>query len=106
MSKVPGLGDLFKQAQDLQERLQRVQEEAASRTVEASAGGGMVRATVNGRLELVSLQIEPGAISGGDVEMLQDLVIAAVNQALRSAQAQMADEMSKLTGGLKLPGMG
>ena len=106
MSKLPGIGDLFKQAQDLQARLQRVQEEAAARTVEASAGGGMVRATVNGRLELVRLQIEPAALAGGDVEMLQDLVIAAVNQALRSAQQQMADEMSKLTGGLKLPGMG
>ena len=106
MSKIPGIGDLFKQAQDLQERMQRVQEEAAGRTVEASAGGGMVKATVNGRLELVRLQIEPGALAGGDVEMLQDLVIAAVNQALRSAQQQMADEMSKLTGGLKLPGLG
>ncbi|HSP99031.1 MAG TPA: YbaB/EbfC family nucleoid-associated protein [Candidatus Dormibacteraeota bacterium] len=106
MSKVPGIGDLFKQAQDLQERLQRVQEDAAARTVEATSGGGMVRATVNGRLELVRLQIEPGALAGGDVEMLQDLVIAAVNQALRSAQQQMADEMSKLTGGLKLPGLG
>jgi DNA-binding YbaB/EbfC family protein len=106
MSKVPGIGDLFKQAQDLQERLQRVQEEAAARTVDASAGGGMVKATVNGRLELLRLQIEPGALAGGDVEMLQDLIIAAVNQALRSAQQQMADEMSKLTGGLKLPGMG
>jgi len=106
MTKLPGIGDLFKQAQDLQARLQRVQEEAAARTVEASAGGGMVRATVNGRLELVRLQIEPAALAGGDVEMLQDLVIAAVNQALRSAQQQMADEMSKLTGGLKLPGMG
>jgi DNA-binding YbaB/EbfC family protein len=66
----------------------------------------MVRATVNGRLELVRLQIDPAALEGGDVEMLQDLVIAAVNQALRSAQQQMADEMSKLTGGLKLPGLG
>jgi DNA-binding YbaB/EbfC family protein len=106
MSKVPGIGDLFKQAQDLQERLQRVQAEAGERTVEASAGGGMVRATVNGRLEVLRLQIEPGALEGGDIEMLQDLVIAAVNQALRNAQQQMADEMSKLTGGLKLPGLG
>ena len=106
MSKVPGIGDLFKQAQDLQERLQRVQAEAGERTVESSAGGGMVRATVNGRLEVLRLQIEPGALEGGDVEMLQDLVIAAVNQALRNAQQQMADEMSKLTGGLKLPGLG
>ena len=101
-----GIGDLFKQAQDLQERLQRVQEEAATRTVDASAGGGMVKATVNGRLEIVRLQIEPSVLQGGDIEMLQDLVIAAVNQAVRAAQQQMADEMSKLTGGLKLPGMG
>ena len=101
-----GIGDLFKQAQDLQERLQRVQEEAAGRTVEAAAGGGMVKATVNGRLELVALHIEPSVLQGGDVEMVQDLVIAAVNQAVRAAQQQMADEMSKLTGGLKLPGMG
>ncbi len=100
-----GIGDLFKQAQDLQERLQRVQAEAAERTVDASAGGGMVKATVNGRLELVSLHIEPSVLQGGDVEMLQDLVIAAVNQAVRGAQQQMADEMSKLTGGLKLPGL-
>lgn len=104
--KIPGIGDLFKQAQELQERLQRVQEEAGGRTVEASAGGGMVRATVNGRLELVKLEIEPSVIQGGDREMLQDLVIAAVNQAVRAAQQQMADEMGKLTGGLKLPGMG
>jgi DNA-binding YbaB/EbfC family protein len=101
-----GIGDLFKQAQDLQERLQRVQEEAAERTVDASAGGGMVKATVNGRLELVRLHIEPSVLQGGDVEMVQDLVIAAVNQAVRGAQQQMADEMSKLTGGLKLPGLG
>jgi len=101
-----GIGDLFKQAQELQEQLQRVQEEASTRTVDASAGGGMVKATVNGRLELVRLQIEPSVLQGGDVDLLQDLVIAAVNQAVRAAQQQMADEMSKLTGGLKLPGLG
>jgi DNA-binding YbaB/EbfC family protein len=106
MTKIPGIGDLFKQAQGLQERLQRVQEEAATRTVEAASGGGMVRATVNGRLELLKLSIDPAVLRDGDVAMLEDLVIAAVNQALRSAQQQMADEMSKLTGGLKLPGMG
>jgi DNA-binding YbaB/EbfC family protein len=100
-----GIGDLFKQAQDLQEQLQRVQAEAAERTTEASSGGGMVTATVNGRLELVRLHIEPSVLQGGDVEMLQDLVIAAVNQAVRGAQQQMADEMSKLTGGLKIPGL-
>lgn len=106
MTKVPGIGDLFKQAQALQERLQQVQADAAARTVEATAGGGMVTATVNGRLELTALRIEPAALEGGDVELLQDLVIAAVNKALSTMQQQMADEMSKLTGGLKLPGMG
>ncbi len=104
--KIPGIGDLFQQAQALQERLQLLQSEAGARTVDGSAGGGMVRATVNGRMELLRLSIEPAVLQGNDPEMLQDLVIAAVNQALRAAQQQMADEMSKLTGGLKLPGMG
>ncbi|MGD9762531.1 MAG: YbaB/EbfC family nucleoid-associated protein [Candidatus Binatia bacterium] len=105
MSKTPGLGDLFKQAQQLQERLQQVQEEAAQRTVEASAGGGMVKVTVNGRLELLRLQIEPSLLQSGDLEMVQDLLVVAVNQGLRAAQQAMADEMGKLTGGLKIPGM-
>jgi nucleoid-associated protein EbfC len=105
MSKGMGFGDIVKQAQELQERLARVQEEAAVRTVEASAGGGMVKATVNGRLEVVHLHIEPSVLEGGDVQMLEDLIIAAVNQGIRAAQQQMADEMSKLTGGLKIPGL-
>lgn len=106
MSKAPGLGELFKQAQALQEQLQRVQEDAAKRTVEASAGGGMVKVTINGRLEIVALHIEPSLLQSGDIEMLQDLVVAAVNQGLRAAQQSMADEMNKLTGGLKMPGLG
>lgn len=106
MSKTPGFGELFKQAQELQQRLQRVQEEAAQRTLEASAGGGMVKVSVNGRLEIVRLQIEPSLLRSGDVEMLQDLVIAAVNQGLRAAQQAVSEEMSKLTGELKLPGLG
>lgn len=105
MSKGLGLGNIVKQAQDLQARLAKVQEEASSRTVEASAGGGMVSVTVNGRLEVVRLQIEPQVLEGGDVQMVQDLVIAAVNQAIRGAQEQMAQEMGKLTGGLKIPGV-
>lgn len=105
MSKI-GIGDIVKQAQDLQARLSKVQEEAASRTVEASAGGGMVSVTVNGRLEVVRLAIDPQVVAGGDREMLQDLVVAAVNQGIRNAQKMMAEEMSKLTGGLKLPGLG
>ena len=106
MSRGLGLGDIVKQAQELQERLSKVQEEAAGRTVDASAGGGMVKVTVNGRLEVVRLRIEPQVLAGGDVEMLQDLIAAAVNEGIRSAQRMMADEMSKLTGGLKIPGLG
>jgi DNA-binding YbaB/EbfC family protein len=101
-----GFGNIVKQAQELQERLARVQEEAASRTVDASAGGGMVTVTVNGRLEIIRLKIEPQVLQSGDAEMLQDLVTAAVNEAIRAAQKMMADEMSKLTGGLKIPGLG
>jgi DNA-binding YbaB/EbfC family protein len=105
MSKGVGFGNIVKQAQELQERLAKVQEEAASRTVEASAGGGMVKATVNGRLEVVRLHIEAAVLQSGDTQMLEDLIVAAVNQGIRAAQQQMADEMSKLTGGLKIPGL-
>lgn len=97
--------DLFKQAQEMQARLAEIQKEAARRTVEATAGGGMVTAVVSGRLELVSLRIEKQVLESGDAEMLQDLVIAAVNQGIRSAQQMMAEEMSKLTGGIKIPGL-
>lgn len=98
-------GDMMKQAQQLQNKLARIQEEAGGKTVEASAGGNMVTAVVNGRLELLSLRIDPAVAEGGDVEMLQDLVLAAVNEGLRKAQKMMADEMGKLTGGLKIPGL-
>ncbi|MBI3800151.1 MAG: YbaB/EbfC family nucleoid-associated protein [Deltaproteobacteria bacterium] len=99
------LGDLMKQAQQLQTKLTRIQEEAAGKTVEASAGGNMVTAVVSGRLEVVSLRIDPTVLTAGDVEMLQDLVVAAVNEGIRKAQKMMADEMGKLTGGLKIPGL-
>jgi len=106
MSKgLGGLDTIMKQAQELQERLGRIQEDAAARTVEGSAGGGMVTAVVSGRLELVSLRIDPSVLASGDLDMLQDLVVAAVNQGIRAAQALMADEMKKLTGGLKIPGL-
>jgi len=99
------LGDLMKQAQQLQTKLARIQEEAAAKTVEASAGGNMVVAVVSGRLEVVSLRIDPAVLTAGDIEMLQDLVIAAVNEGIRKAQKLMADEMGKVTGGLKIPGL-
>jgi len=106
MSKAFDLGNIMKQAQQLQERLGKVQEEAAARTVEASSGGGMVTAVVSGKIELVSLRIDAEVLKGADTEMLQDLIVAAVNQAIRNAQAMMADEMKKITGGLNIPGMG
>ena len=105
MSKDFGVGNLFKQAQQLKEQLGKIQEEAASKTVEASAGGGMVTATVSGKLELVALRIEPQTLQSGDTEMLQDLIIAAVNQGIREAQRIMAEEMGKITGGIKIPGL-
>ncbi len=106
MSKSFGpLGNIVKQAQELQERLGQIQEQAAGRTVEATAGGGMVAAIVSGRLEVVKLRIDPEVLKSGDVEMLQDLIIAAVNQAVRAAQEMMAEEMKKVTGGLKIPGL-
>lgn len=99
------LSNLMKQAQQLQEKLMRAQEEAASKTVEASAGGNMVTAVVNGRLEVVSLRIDPTVLEGGDIDMLQDLVVAAVNEGIRKAQQMMAEVMGKAAGGLKIPGL-
>jgi len=102
------LGNLLKQAQAMQERMASVQEELAKRTVEGTAGGGMVTAVINGRLEVVSVRIDPTLLTDPDREMLQDLVVAAVNAGIRAAQKMMGEEMGKLTGGLgiKLPGMG
>ncbi len=102
---LPGMGDLMKQAKAMQERLTNLQEEVGARTVEASAGGGMVTAKVNGKLQVLSVTIDPEILRADDREMLQDLVVAAVNEALRKAQAMMAEEMSKLTGGLRIPGL-
>jgi len=93
------LGNLMKQAQMMQEKMQKVQEEAAAKTVEASAGGGMVTVTANGKMEILSIKIEKEAVDPNDVDMLQDLVAAAVNEALRKAQDMMNEEMGKVTGG-------
>lgn len=99
------LGNLMKQAQQMQEKLLKMQEELATRTVEASAGGGMVTVTVNGKSEVMSIKIEKEVVDPEDVEMLEDLVAAAVNEALRKAQEMMQEEMSRVTGGLKIPGL-
>lgn len=89
---------MMQQAQQLQERMRQVQEELRHRTVEVTVGGGMVRAKLNGQLELVQLEIDPQAVDRRDVEMLQDLVIAAVNQGMKRAQELMQQELSKVTG--------
>jgi len=97
--------NIIKQAQQMQAKMVKLQEELASRTVEASAGGGMVTAVVNGKHELVSLKVEKDVVNPDDVEMLQDLIVAAVNEAVRKAQEMAQAEMAKLTGGLQIPGL-
>ena len=96
---------MMKQAQKMQQELIRMQQEQETKTYTASAGGGMVSATVNGKHELVNLQINPEAVDPDDVEMLQDMVMAAVNEAMRTADTDAANNMSRLTGGLNLGGM-
>ena len=98
-------GNIIKQAQQMQAKMARLQEELALKTVEASAGGGMVTAVVNGRNELVSIKIEKDVVNPEDVEMLQDLIVAAVNEGVRKAQEMATAEMSKITGGLNIPGL-
>lgn len=97
--------NLLKQAQKIQSQVSRMQSELADRTVEASAGGGMVTAVANGRQELVSISIDPQVVDPDDVEMLEDLVVAAVGEALERAGEMAAEEMKKLTGGMPLPGL-
>jgi DNA-binding YbaB/EbfC family protein len=99
------MNDLMKQAQQMQKRMLEIREELANRTVEATVGGGMVTAVVNGQQEVISLQITPEVVDPEDTEMLEDLVVAAVNEALQQSQELMSAEMSKLTGGLKIPGL-
>ena len=96
---------MLKQAQKMQQDMLRMQEEMENKTYTATAGGGMVTATVNGKHEVVNLEIKPDAVDPDDVEMLQDMVIAAVNEAMRTADNEAANNMSRLTGGLNLGGL-
>ena len=96
---------MMKQAQKMQQEMLRMQEELENKTYSATTGGGMVTATVNGKHEVVDLKINPEAVDPDDVEMLQDMVIAAVNEAMRTADSDAANNMSKLTGGLNLGGL-
>ena len=98
-------GNIMKQAKKMQERMAQLQDELASKTVDATAGGGMVSVTVNGKFELLSIKIEKEVVNPEDVEMLQDLVVAAVNEGIRKAQEMAASEMGKITGGLQIPGL-
>ena len=96
---------MMKQAQKMQQEMLRMQEEMENKTYTAAAGGGMVKAVVSGKNELVDLQINPEAVDPDDVEMLQDMVIAAVNEALRAAETDKSNNMSRMAGGLNLGGM-
>lgn len=99
------MNDILRQAQVMQNKLAKLQQEMGERTYEAASGGGMVKAEVSGKQELRKLVIDPKALEGGDVEMLQDLILAAVNEAMRIARESMEREMSAISGGIRLPGM-
>lgn len=99
-------GDLMKQAQKMQQEMGKIQEESKKKIVEATSGGGMVTVTANGAMEILSIKIERDVVNPDDIEMLQDLIVAAANEALRRAQQMVSEDMGKLTGGMNLPGLG
>jgi DNA-binding YbaB/EbfC family protein len=99
------MNNIVKQAKKIQEKIAKIQEELENKTVEASSGGGMVSVIINGKHELISLKIEKEVVNSEDVDMLQDLIIAAVNEGMRKAQEMISTEMSQVTGGLNIPGM-
>ncbi len=100
-----GMGDLLKQAQDMQGRIAKIQEELGHRTVDGSAGGGMVQTTVNGQFNLTAVKIERSVINPEEKDLLEDLILAAVNDGMRKARDMVSAEMSKITGGFKIPGL-
>jgi hypothetical protein len=102
---VQNFNTIMKQAKKMQERMANLQKELEMKTVEAQAGGGMVRVVVNGKYEIVSLKIEKEVVNPEDIEMLQDLIAAAVNEGVRKAQEMSSSEMAKITGGLNIPGL-
>lgn len=99
------MGKMMKQVQKMQADMAKMQEELVNKTVEASSGGGMVKVVANGKQEVMSIEINPEAVDPEDVEMLQDMILAAVNEALRQSQEMVAKEMSKITGGMNIPGL-
>jgi len=100
-----GMGNMMKQAQKLQAKIFKLQEELADKTVETSVGGGMVKAVANGKQELLSISIDREVVDADDVQMLEDLVVAAVNDVLKKSQEMVSAEMTKLTGGFNIPGL-
>ncbi len=100
-----GMGNMMKQAQKLQNKMMKLQDELAAKTVESSAGGGMVKVVASGKQQIVSIEIDREVVDPDDVEMIQDLVLAAVNDALSKSQEMVSGEMGKLTGGMNIPGM-
>jgi DNA-binding YbaB/EbfC family protein len=103
MKGIPSMGNLMKQAQQLQTKMAKLQEELGEKTVEASSGGGMVSVVVNGRQEIISIKIDREVINPDDADMLQDLIVAAVNDGISKAKNMVNEEMSRITGGLNLP---
>jgi len=99
------MANIMKQAQAMQQQMAKLQEEAATKTATGSAGGGMVTVTANGAMQLVGISIDPEAVKSGDVDMLQDAVMAASNEALRKARDMMAEQMKAVTGGMNVPGL-
>ena len=101
-----GFGNLMKEAQKLQQQMAAMQEQVAQKKVEATAGGGMVTVEANGKQEIISIKIDPEVINRDDAQMLEDLVMAACNEALRKSRELVQQELGKLTGGMKIPGLG
>lgn len=99
------MNKLMKQAQQMQAKMAKIQEELEEKTVEATAGGGVIKVVVNGKQEFLDIKIDPDAVDPEDVEMLEDLVLAAINEALRKVQDMISQEMGKVTGGMNIPGM-
>jgi DNA-binding YbaB/EbfC family protein len=100
-----GFGNLLKQAQQMHTKIAQLQEEMAAKTVEASSGGGMVNVVMNGKQEILSIRIDPEVVNREEIEMLQDLIAAALNEAIRKSHEMMSEEMKKITGGLAIPGL-
>ncbi len=100
-----GMGNLQRMAQQMQQEMLRIQGELETLTVDGTAGGGVVKAVVTGKQEVISVTIDPAAVDPADVDMLQDLIVAAINDALRSSRQVAEEKMAAVTGGLRLPGM-